>query len=39
MGEVNRGFCLGDLWERDYFQDPGIDRKITLKWIFKKWEG
>jgi len=25
---------LGNLRERD----PGIDRKIVLKWIFKKWD-
>jgi hypothetical protein len=25
--------------ERDYLEDPGIDRRIILKLIFKKWYG
>ena len=28
----------GILRERDYFEDPGIDEKIILRWIFRKWE-
>jgi len=23
----------------DHLEDPDIDEKIVLKWIFKKWEG
>jgi hypothetical protein len=30
---------LGNLKERDYFEDPGVDRRIRSKWIFKKWDG
>jgi hypothetical protein len=25
--------------EGDHLEDPDIDGKIVLKWIFKKWEG
>ena len=25
--------------ERDYLKNPGIGGRITLRWIFKKWNG
>jgi len=25
--------------ERYYSEDPGTHRRITLKWMFKKWDG
>ena len=25
--------------ERDHLGDPGIDGRIILRWIFRKWEG
>jgi hypothetical protein len=35
-GEVHIGFWLGNLRERDHFEDPGVDGKIILRWIFGK---
>jgi len=38
-GEVYTGFWWEDLMERDHLKDQGIDGKIILKWMFKKWNG
>ena len=37
-GGVLTGFLLGNVIKRSHLQDPGIDGRIILKWIFKKWE-
>jgi len=37
-GEVCTGFWWGNLRERDYFEDPSIDGRIILRWIFRKWD-
>jgi hypothetical protein len=29
---------LGKREERDHFEDLGVDGRIILKWIFKKWD-
>ena len=39
MGEVHTGFWWGNLRERDYFKNPGVNLRIILKWIFRKWDG
>jgi hypothetical protein len=28
-----------ELRERDHLENPGIDRRVILKWIFRKWDG
>jgi hypothetical protein len=35
---IHTGFWWGDLRDRDQLEDLGVDAKIILKWIFKKWD-
>jgi hypothetical protein len=37
-GEVHTGFWWADLREREHLEDTGVDGKIILKSIFKKWD-
>jgi len=37
-GEVHTGFWWGNLRERDCLEDPDIDGRIILRWIFRKWD-
>jgi len=40
MGE-RRGvyrFWWCNLGERKHFEDPGLDGRIILRWIFRKWD-
>ena len=36
--EMYSGFCGGLLRERDHLEDPDLDRRIILGWIFRKWD-
>jgi hypothetical protein len=33
--EVYTRVCWGNLRERDHLEDPGVDRRIILRWIFR----
>jgi len=37
--EVYTGFCWGNLRDRDHLEDPGVDGRIILRWIFRMWDG
>jgi hypothetical protein len=37
-GEVRTGFWWGNLKERDRLGNPGVDGRIILGWIFRKWD-
>ena len=36
-GEAYTGFWWGNLRGRDHLEDPGVDGRIILRWIFRKW--
>jgi hypothetical protein len=38
--KIKNGYVLywwGNLREREHCGDPGIDGRIMLRWIFRKW--
>jgi hypothetical protein len=37
-GEAYTGFWWGILRERDHLGNQGVDGRITLTWIFRKWD-
>jgi hypothetical protein len=32
------GFWWGNLRERYHLEDPGVDGRIILRWLFRKWD-
>jgi hypothetical protein len=37
-GEVCTGIWWENLSERDHWGDQGVDGRIILRWIFRKWD-
>jgi hypothetical protein len=38
LGEAYTGFWWGNMRERDHLEYPGIEGRIILRWIFRKWD-
>jgi hypothetical protein len=36
--DIHTGFRWGNTREGNYLEDPGIDGRIILKWIFETWD-
>jgi hypothetical protein len=41
MGRVEEhaGFWQGNLGEGENLEDPDVDGRVPLKWMFRKWDG
>ena len=37
-GGLYVGFRWGNRREKDHSEDPGVDGRIILRWIFRKWD-
>jgi len=35
---VHTWFWWGNLRETDHLEDPGVDGRKILRWIFRKWD-
>jgi hypothetical protein len=37
-GRVYTGLWWGNMGEREHLEDRGVDGRIILRWIFRKWD-
>jgi len=37
-GEAYTGVWWGNLRERNHLEDPGVDGRIIIRWIFREWD-
>jgi len=37
-GDVYTAFWWGNLRERDHLESSGVEGRIILRWIFRKWD-
>ena len=37
-GKAYTGFLWGNLRERDHLENPGVNGRIILRWIFRRWD-
>ena len=35
---MHTGFWWGNLRDRHHLEDPGLDRRIILRWISRMWD-
>jgi hypothetical protein len=35
--KANTGYWWGNRREKDHLEDPSVDGRIILRWIFRKW--
>jgi hypothetical protein len=38
-GKVHTGFWWGDLRKGEDLEELGVDGRIIIEWMFKKWDG
>ena len=36
--EMYTGLWWGHLREKDHLEDPGLEGRVILRWIFRKWD-
>jgi hypothetical protein len=39
MGEMHTGFWWGNLREKAHLENQGVNGRIIVRWIFRKWGG